>query len=243
MQRRWTPVSKDHANVLNFIEDNLGRTYYFVALVSSHNSVILDQTHSYYVIFGLSPNKRLVSRLDENSYFYHHHDLLSEPIIQFNIGDFSYQWDTQRNTLVEWVGAGSSIFGLGAFNVPLYPNLKEAENSARLLQSNDLIILGDHDFSLFAPTDSTSHSPASTTNSAYTPAETSTFNRSPNTGFFGRSPTKHTIDFWVEQNVKNIQATGSGKGVKCPEPGCNHISRRPGALKIHICTHYRLKRE
>ncbi|KAF8693117.1 hypothetical protein RHS03_08452, partial [Rhizoctonia solani] len=216
---------------------------YFVALVSSHNSVILDQTHSYYVIFGLSPNKRLVSRLDENSYFYHHHDLLSEPIIQFNIGDFSYQWDTQRDTLVEWVGAGSSIFGLGAFNVPLYPNLKEAENSARLLQSNDLIILGDHDFYLFAPTDSTSHSPASTTNSAYTPAETSTFNRSPNTGFFGQSPTKHTIDFWVEQNVKNIQATGSGKGVKCPEPGCNHISRRPGALKIHICTHYRLKRE
>ncbi|CAE6460363.1 unnamed protein product [Rhizoctonia solani] len=60
---------------------------------------------------------------------------------------------------------------------------------------------------------------------------------------FGLSPSSEVIDRWVDHAVDTDQIARQGACLKCPEPRCQHIARLPHALKIHLYTHYGLKRE
>ncbi|CAE6403745.1 unnamed protein product [Rhizoctonia solani] len=244
-----TPASKGYTIESNFVEGILGTTYYFVTPIHSDDPLNPGQTHSYYAVFGLSPKMRMVSRVDESSaiHFYHH-DRSPASVIRFEIGDLSYRWEIQRNTLSEQVNPELSDLGFMSSKINLYTDLKEAQTFAQeLRQAQSLQSLHSTGFSITDDTTIQSH--RFTHSASYSPevpptlTETSTFDPlfQVDAGFFAPFPTREAIDAWVDHGVATNQAARDGNRVKCPEPGCDHSSRRPGALKIHLYTHYRIK--
>ncbi|CEL61651.1 hypothetical protein RSOLAG1IB_04401 [Rhizoctonia solani AG-1 IB] len=239
-----TPASKGYSIGSEFVEELLGRSYYFIAVVESEDPVELGQAYSPCAIFVLSPDTRAVSMVDENSCVHFHHvDRSSGPIIHFKIGQIAYQWDIQHSTVSCVQSATeSSTSTPSIFYIHLYTDIKEAESIVQGLQSNDFDF--DFDFEVEDsdpespnPTDSVGDSPAPLPDESLPALITGSPKWLFGAGVFGPSPSQQDIDVWVNAN----QADRDENKIKCPVAGCNHSSRRPHALKTHLYAHYRIK--
>ncbi|KDN40919.1 hypothetical protein RSAG8_07787, partial [Rhizoctonia solani AG-8 WAC10335] len=233
-----TPACKGYVIESDFVEEFLGECYYFVAPIQP------GQGLSEFATFSLSPDRRMVSLVDENLSFHHYHiDRSFGPIAYFTIGDLQYQWDIQHATLStppssDQLEPGPSASGLNLSIVQLYKNPEEAKALVDSLQYVNLPTLG-----LESPplTNNNTPSPPNVADIPPTFTGAHLFDSSLRTEYFGPSPSQEKIDRWVDGSVKNDQAARDGAHLKCPETGCNASSRRPHALKTHLYTHYRIK--
>ncbi|CAE7082819.1 unnamed protein product [Rhizoctonia solani] len=235
-----TPACKGYMIESDFVEEFLGKCYYFVAPIQP------GQCLSEFAVFSLSPDRRMVSLVDANSSFHHHHiDRSFGPVVYFTIGDLWYQWNIQYNTLStppsDQFGTGSSVPGLNLSIVQLYRNIEEAKALVDSLQDVNLPALANLGLGSPPLTNSNTSSPPNIAD--VPPAFTGVhlFGSSPREGYFGASPSREKIDRWVDDSVKTDQAVRDKEHLKCPETGCNNSSRRPHALKTHLYTHYRIK--
>ncbi|CAE6471679.1 unnamed protein product [Rhizoctonia solani] len=232
-----TPACKGYVIESDFAAVFLGGCYYFIAPVQP------DRGSSDFAVFSLSPDRRIVSFVDTNSSFHHHHiDQSFGPIIHFMIGDLPYQWDIQRGTLsFEQVGVGLSVSGLTLSDVQLYKSLEEAKALVDSLRYVNMTTLAN--LALDSPplTNSNTSSPPNIADLPPTFTGVHLFESPPGTGYFGLSPSQENIDRWVDDYTKTDHAIRDGANLKCPEAGCDASSRRPHALKTHLYTHYRIK--
>ncbi|CUA75238.1 hypothetical protein RSOLAG22IIIB_11601 [Rhizoctonia solani] len=123
----YTPMRKDYTTFgLNFAEEFLGECYYFVAQVK------LPSGSTEFYIFSLSPERKIVSLVDAELSLHHYPiERTVGPIVYFMIGDLSYQWDTQRSTLLtissDELRAGPSVPRSSSARVQLYSSLEDAK--------------------------------------------------------------------------------------------------------------------
>ncbi|KAG8761823.1 hypothetical protein FRC11_012841 [Ceratobasidium sp. 423] len=222
-----TPACKGYVIESDFVEAFLGECYYFVAPIQ------LDQGPSEFAVFSLSPSRRMVSLVDTNSSFHHHHiDRSFDPIVYFTIGDLPYQWDIQHGTLSsEQFGAGPSVPGLNLSGVQLYMNLGDAKALVDSLQCVNFPNLANLGLESPPLTDNNTPSPPNVADAPPPFTGAQLFDSSFRKGYFGHSPSQEEIDQWVDNSVRTDQAVRDGAHLKCPEQGCNASSRRPHALK------------